>query len=97
MKKITKKFLIEEALKKYTNKRLEEASWWTYIALFKDWLKMEWNFNLYNRWNKSKKEKIKTHIRSDLLNRTPNEENKRLNYDTSSENIVSISIRLKYK
>lgn len=96
MPKITKTALMEEALKKYSPWKIEEAKRWKMVATFKDGLRIEDNFNLNSRSKKSKIEQIKTKIRSSLMNIKPNESNKRFFWDTSSENIESIKISLKF-
>jgi hypothetical protein len=97
MVKVTKKALIEEALKKYSSWKIEEAIYCNVIVTTRDWNRWELHFQLTNRWKKSKTDKIRTEIRSLLLNIKPDESNKRHDWDTSSENIESIKISLKFK
>ncbi len=101
MPKITKKSLMEDALKKYSKVQIEEAiSCKVKVALKKwnaFWDSLWLNLPLTNRWKKPKIEKIRTWIRSLLLNIKPDESNKRLIWNTSSDNIESIKISLKYK
>lgn len=101
MIKITKKALMEKALKKYTPWRIEEAIFCKVEVHLKVWNSFWDNpvstFQLTNRWKKTKVDKIRTEIRSLILNVERNESNKRLIGNTSSENIESIKISLKFK
>ena len=96
MTKITKKALIEEALKKYSNLKIEESIFCTVEVFLNNWTPWILNFPLTARWKKTKIDKIRTHIRSFLLNIKPDDSNKRYNWDTSSENIKGIKISLKF-
>jgi len=99
MTKITKKALIEEALKKYSKSKIEEATFCEVKVLLKKWNafwdQLWLSLSLTSRWKKSKIDKIRTWIRSLLLNIKPDESNKRLSGNTSSGNIESIKISLK--
>lgn len=99
MLKITKTALMEEALKKYSSWKIEEAIHCKVEVKLKNWNAFwDWlisNFNLSNKWKKTKADKIRTEIRSLLLNRKVDD--RRFYWDTSSDNIKSIKISLKFK
>ncbi len=97
MTKITKEFLINQALEKYSENQINNAYHCNVKVTNKDWISWELNLPLNNRGKKTKTQKIKSNIRSFLLNIKPDESNKRYNWDTSSENIESIEIKLSYK
>ncbi len=96
MKKITKKALMEKALKKYTETEISEAILCEVKVYTKDNNRLQLNLPLTNRGKKSKSDKIRTWIRSFLLNRADFDD-RRFFWDTSSENIKSINIKLIYK
>jgi len=96
-KEITKKSLIERALANYTEKQINDSTFCEVVVLTKNDKKGTLNFPITNRWKKTKANKIRSNIRSFLLNTIPDEFNKRHSWNTSSENIDSISIELKYK
>ena len=96
MTKITKKYLMERALNQYNEEKIEKATEWQYKAIFRNWKAITWEFGSLNMKRKiSKSEYILKQVRSWLLNRKPTESNKRLDWDTSSNNIVDIGIILK--
>ncbi len=96
MAKITKKALMIEALNKYAPKQIENAEYCEVTAtLSGEWNSVGCSFHLRAKDKLSKYERILKTIRSTLHNTTPNESNKRMMGDTSSENIQSISIKLK--
>lgn len=101
MPKITKKVLMEEALKKYSLWKIEEAIHCKVEVKLKNWNtfwdRLISNFNLSNKWKKTKADKIRTEIRSLLLNRKVDESSKRLIGNTGSDNVESIKINLKFK
>lgn len=95
MAKTTKKELIENTLKKISEKRITEAKWFSWSATFKDWLKILASGSNFT-WNqKDRREVIRKSIRSGLKNTTPTDDNKASYNDTSSNNISTISVRLK--
>lgn len=95
MTKNTKKELIENALVKISEKRITEAKWFSWCAIFKNWLKIAASDNNFT-WNqKDRREVIRKSIRSGLKNTTPRDDNKAFYHDTSSNNIITISVRLK--
>ena len=95
MPKITKKYLIEEAIKKYSPWKIKQAKSVEIVVTLKSWWTIKASSSLSDRGDKA--EEIKSFIRSTLLNRKSTEWNKRDVIDTSSENIESIKIRLRYK
>lgn len=95
MPKITKKYLIEEAIKKYTPWKIKQAKSVKVFVTLKSWWIIQASSGLGGK--KDKAEQIKSFIRSILLNRNATESNKREIIDTSSENIESIKIRLRCK
>ncbi len=96
MIKITKKYLMEKALGQYSANKIEKATEWQYKAIFKNWKTITWEFGSLNMKRKiSKSEYILKQVRSWLLNRKQTESNKKLSWDTSSNNIVDIEIYLK--
>ena len=95
MPKITKKYLIEEAMKKYAPWKIKQAKSVEIFVTLKDWKFIQASSSLSGRGDKA--EEIKSFIRSTLLNRKSTEWNKRPVVNTSSENIENIEIRLKYK
>jgi hypothetical protein len=96
MTKVTKKSLMTEALDKYTQKQIEKAEYCEVNVVDKNGIPLTWwKFHLRAKDKLSKYERILKTIRSILHNTTPNESNKRPMIDTSSENIQSISIKLK--
>ncbi len=99
MPKITKKQLIEESLAKYSPKQIEEAIYCTASVIKSDWSKLESRFWLTSSGLKTKADKIRTENRGFLKNTsdTDTSTSKRLQGDTSSENIQSIKISLKFK
>lgn len=94
MPKITKESLIKQALIKYSENQINNAYYCSVKITNKDWISWELNFQLTNRGKKTKTEKIKSNIRSFLLNIKPDESNKRYHWNTSSDNIFSIDIYL---
>lgn len=98
MPNITKKQLMIYALSKYSTKKIDEAVGFTYIVTFQNWTS-EWPsfFSLTHNIKWGKKGYIFKKIRSWLLNRKATESNKRLGGDTSSGNIIGISVILKLK
>lgn len=97
MVKMTKKAMVEEALKKYPPKRIEEAKSCEITVLTKDGEEGIFRQVLTNRWLKTKAEKIKHNIWGLLKNDKADDYNKRHSWNTSSENIESIKISLKFK
>jgi len=96
MAKITKKALMIQALEKYTPKQIENAEYCEMTAVGKDGNIITWcNFHLRSKDTLSKYDRILNTIRSALHNITPDESNKRMIVDTSSENIQTIFIKLK--
>lgn len=94
MTKITKKQLILQALSKYSDDVINSANYSNTVVVTKDWYTLKLGLPLYNRWKKTKKEKIIKYINWCLYNQERTESNKRMIWDTSSENIFSIDIYL---
>ena len=95
MVKISKKAMVEEALKKYTSQKIEEATKCEVTVLTKDGAKWVFDFWLTSRGLKTKQEKIKSYIWWSLKNDKADDYNKRHHWNTSSRNIKSIKITLK--
>ena len=95
MSKITKKQLMIDALSKYKNEDIENAIYCKFEATFKDWKVIKSEFSLTWNIRKPKKDYIFRQIRSWLLNRAYTESNKRLEWNTSSSNIIGIKIKIK--
>ena len=97
MVKISKKAMVEEALKKYTPQKIEEAKRCEAIVCTKDWKQVILTYNLTNHWLKKKAEKIKSYIWWSLKNDAADDYNKRPDWNTNSRNIESIKISLIFK
>ncbi|MDD2745518.1 MAG: ATP-binding protein [Candidatus Gracilibacteria bacterium] len=86
--------MILSELEKYKEVQIEQAHFCTVEVQTKNGITGTLNLRLTNRGNKTKKEKIIRGINCFLYNEKPDERNKRYNWDTSSANILTISVSL---